>query len=115
MEKEGPVMWINRFYEINSSPTVTPPKTLPWPSINFVAECTTKCAPIYKGCKYAKQLSITKICAFGNIPYNSKSIISTAGFVGIQQKNLCVKVMKLSIVSGSFISKYDVWIFHFGK
>jgi hypothetical protein len=56
----------------------------------------------------AKQLSLSKSnCAFGNFPSNSKSIISTAGF-GDSAKKSCAWLMKLSIVSGLLISKYDV-------
>jgi hypothetical protein len=45
-------------------------------------------------------------CAFGNIPNNSKSIISTAGFVGDSAKESLYWVMKLSRFTGYI--KYDV-------
>ena len=68
-------------------------------------------APNFIGCcKYgvAKQLSITriKLCFLAIFPKSSKSIISIAGFVGDSANKIFVfGVIKLSIVSGLFISK----------
>jgi hypothetical protein len=66
---DGPVFRTNKYSCLIKSalPTTTPPNTLPWPSINFVAECKTRSAPCRIGCctaGVAKQLSTTKKILF---------------------------------------------------
>mgnify|MGYP006866086664 CR=1 FL=1 len=68
-------------------PHKAPAITRPWPSKYLVPECTIKSAPMAMGrCKIgvAKQLSIInkRLCFLAILPNTSKSIISTAGFVG---------------------------------
>ena len=120
---DGPVFRINKYSSLINLllPTTTPPSTLPCPSKNFVAECTTRSAPKLIGCctaGVAKQLSTTNKILRGlqMADNNSISIIFNPGLEGVSTYSIFVFGFRsASIVSGISISKYEYSIPHFGK